>query len=93
MTLLYGYWVRGRLFANARNEQRLKLKNANNLKSMLRVTRKSYMKKTNYPNKRCPPKRVKVQLTCSFVGIILTENCKNSNQSKKVLVEGYDQKD
>ena len=40
---------------------RLKLKNANVLKSLLRVTRENYMKKTNYPDKRCLPKNVNVQ--------------------------------
>ena len=40
---------------------RLKLKNANDLKSLLRVTRENYMKKTNYPDKRCPPKHANVQ--------------------------------
>ena len=40
---------------------RLKLKNANDLKSLLRVTRENYMKKTNYPDKRCPPQHVNVQ--------------------------------
>ena len=40
---------------------RLKLQNANDLKSLLRVTRENYTKKTNYPDKRCPPKHVNVQ--------------------------------
>ena len=40
---------------------RLKLKNANVLKSLLRVTRENYMKKTNYPDKRCLPINVNVQ--------------------------------
>ena len=40
---------------------RLKLKNSNYLKSLLRVTRENYMKKTNYPDKRCLPKNVNVQ--------------------------------
>ena len=43
---------------------RLKLKNANDLKSLLRVTRENYMKKTNYPDKRCPRKHVNVQFRC-----------------------------
>ena len=40
---------------------RLKLQNANDLKSLLRETRENYMRKTNYPDKRCPPKHVNVQ--------------------------------
>ena len=40
---------------------RLKIKTANDLKSLLRVTRENYMKKTNYPDKRYPPKNVNVQ--------------------------------
>ena len=40
---------------------RLKLQNANDLKSLLRVTRENYMRTTNYPDKRCPPKHVNVQ--------------------------------
>ena len=40
---------------------RLKIKTANDLKSLLRVTRENYMRKTNYPDKRCPPKHVNVQ--------------------------------
>ena len=40
---------------------RLKLKNANDLKSLLRVTGENYMKKTNYPDKRYPPKYVNLQ--------------------------------
>ena len=52
---------------------RLKLKTANDLKSLLGVTRENYMKKTNYPDKRYHQKT----LTCSFGGIILTGNYKN----------------
>ena len=40
---------------------RLKIKTANDLKSLLRATRENYMKKTNYPDKRYPPKNVNVQ--------------------------------
>ena len=40
---------------------RLKLKNASDLKSLLCVTRENYTKKTYYPDKRCPSKRVNVQ--------------------------------
>ena len=38
----------------------LKLQNVNDMKSLLRVTRESYMKNTNYLDKTCPPKHVNV---------------------------------
>ena len=41
--------------------RRVKLKNASDLKSLRRVTRENCTKKTNYPDKRCPPKHVNVQ--------------------------------